>query len=280
MTTLRGSWAEDEHLLALCERARKEGHDEVADRLAQEVIDREIDREWAVRADDGGGYDTHVTACTRADAVAAACDDYRYCDGYDTTTGPVHLHLEVSCYATGEEECGDVTIPMDEPECVGGRGHDWASPYDIVGGIKENPGVWGHGGGVICREVCLRCGCGRTTDTWAGDGCGGHTEEVTYESGQHLDALQERRDRMVRTALAGVDTIVVPDDDWSTVYADHGPDDDGGPEILDAVRAAVGGCCDVRWAYAAHRPGADTAPIEVDWRSGATARANEIGGGS
>lgn len=64
-------------------------------------------------------------------------------------------------------ESDDVEIEPEEPECIDSEGHDWQSPLELVGGIKENPGVWGHGGGVIINAVCVRCGCGKTTDTWA-----------------------------------------------------------------------------------------------------------------
>ncbi len=53
------------------------------------------------------------------------------------------------------------------PDCAEGHEHDWQSPYEIVGGIRDNPGVWGHGGGVIYREVCAHCGAYKITDTWA-----------------------------------------------------------------------------------------------------------------
>lgn len=76
-----------------------------------------------------------------------------------------------------------VTIDPDEPGCEGTPKHDWQSPHEIVGGDPYNPGVRGHGGGVICTEVCVRCGCARITDTWAtssADGTQGHTT-VRYE---------------------------------------------------------------------------------------------------
>ena len=41
------------------------------------------------------------------------------------------------------------------------------APYDVVGGCVENPGVWGHGGGVVYHEVCAHCGALKTVDTWA-----------------------------------------------------------------------------------------------------------------
>lgn len=55
-----------------------------------------------------------------------------------------------------------------EPVCVGKKPHMWESP-EKLGGCRENPGVWGHGGGVIIHDVCSRCGCKRITDTWGQD---------------------------------------------------------------------------------------------------------------
>lgn len=59
-----------------------------------------------------------------------------------------------------------IAIDPEEPECVADE-HDWHSPHSVVGGIAENPGVWGHGGGVIVKEVCAHCGVYRIRDTWA-----------------------------------------------------------------------------------------------------------------
>ena len=82
-----------------------------------------------------------------------------------------------------------ITIRLDppEPECSGGNEHDWQSPLSLVGGIKENPGVQGHGGGVVIAEVCMRCGCARTTDTWAQDPETGEQglRSVSYEAGKY-----------------------------------------------------------------------------------------------
>jgi len=65
------------------------------------------------------------------------------------------------------EDMHTITIDPPEPECTSEDGHDWTSPYELLGGLKENPGVFGHGGGAIVKEVCRHCGCLRTTDTWA-----------------------------------------------------------------------------------------------------------------
>ncbi len=94
------------------------------------------------------------------------------------------------------EESHTITIEPEEPDCVDGEGHDWQSPVEIVGGCKENPGVFGHGGGVIMQEVCMRCGCGKKTDTWAqnpSNGVEGLTS-VSYEEDRYtaeVDALIE-----------------------------------------------------------------------------------------
>lgn len=82
----------------------------------------------------------------------------------------------------------------DEPECEEGKEHDWQCPPDIVGGIKENPGVWGHGGGIILKRCCMNCGCLQETDTWAqnpSNGTQGHTT-VRYEPGYYSDELTAR----------------------------------------------------------------------------------------
>lgn len=69
------------------------------------------------------------------------------------------------------------TIEPKEPPCVYKnkkyQEHVWESPHSLVGGLKENPGVYGHGGGVVITSVCKNCGCYRTYDTWGQDPCDG-----------------------------------------------------------------------------------------------------------
>lgn len=80
-----------------------------------------------------------------------------------------------------------VTIDPEAPACSEGKEHDWQSPIELVGGIAENPGVWGHGGGVKIHEACMNCGCGRVRDTWAQDQTTGEQglESVSYEEGRY-----------------------------------------------------------------------------------------------
>ena len=65
----------------------------------------------------------------------------------------------------GERVDVTTTIEVDEPDCEKSE-HDWQSP-EMLGGCEENPGVHGHGGGVIITEVCGHCGKYKSTDTWA-----------------------------------------------------------------------------------------------------------------
>jgi len=62
------------------------------------------------------------------------------------------------------------------PPCTDGREHDWCAPYEVVGGIRENPGVWGIGAGVVLRRVCRHCGRYRVTESQPG--C---SEKVEYK---------------------------------------------------------------------------------------------------
>lgn len=68
---------------------------------------------------------------------------------------------------TIDRDSHTITLNPDEPECDGDHDHEWLSPYSVLGGLKENPGVWGHGGGVRIKTVCAHCGKYRVSDSWA-----------------------------------------------------------------------------------------------------------------
>ena len=60
-----------------------------------------------------------------------------------------------------------IFLSEDEPppDCRCCGGDDWAAPHCCVGGLKENPGVWGSGhGSVSVTEVCKACGAYRCVD--------------------------------------------------------------------------------------------------------------------
>jgi len=97
------------------------------------------------------------------------------------------------------------TIQPPAPACARGRDHQWRSPYSVLGGIAENPGVWGKGGGVIIREVCAHCACYRVTDTWAQDRSTGEQglTEVSYEEADDASLAWVSRRVVVEAEAAG-----------------------------------------------------------------------------
>lgn len=89
-----------------------------------------------------------------------------------------------------------ITIDPKEPDCLSGMEHDWRSPYSVVGGLKENPGVFGNGGGVISKECCAHCGKYKISDSWAEDPSDGQQglDSVSYEDADDdSKAYVERR---------------------------------------------------------------------------------------
>lgn len=67
----------------------------------------------------------------------------------------------------GSREHHTIALDPEEPECTHAAGHDWQSPYELLGGCEENPGCWGSGGGIVINKVCAHCGAYLVTDTWA-----------------------------------------------------------------------------------------------------------------
>lgn len=161
----------DEQIAEIAEReeeaASAEGH-------TVEGIEKHM--EWLrdkCRAENGGcrytlrsdGADLEITAEDLADARRQARDWIR--DGsYDEISSTIWVDCDIM---QGGEVVATVTEAMDpvEPECSDETGHDWRAPHHLVGGLVENPGVHGHGGGVVSVEVCILCGCKRTCDSWA-----------------------------------------------------------------------------------------------------------------
>jgi len=73
----------------------------------------------------------------------------------------------------GAERFGvEITVPADEDALdeyhvyhqTTGHEHAWKAPHEVVGGVRENPGVWAvtDGTGVSITEVC-QCGAYRHT---------------------------------------------------------------------------------------------------------------------
>lgn len=120
--------------------------------------------QWAL-CEDGYHYDT-ITAEEANEALDAARDGVER-SNYRDACGTIWIDVRIANIVTGETWTATVTLEPDVPACADDHEHDWQSPYSVLGGLEENPGVQGHGGGVIIREVCTHCGTYRVTDTWA-----------------------------------------------------------------------------------------------------------------
>lgn len=152
------------------------------------VVSVTIDPGWY--ADDGTGQ-VYYPDATSADAAAQ-----EYVAGGEwgplerTTWVRVRTWRAATGRADGEtihgrvyEDTQRVSVDPDVPKCTQDE-HEWRSPHSVLGGLEENPGVQGHGGGVVITEVCRHCGVYRVRDTWAQDPETGEQglDSVTYES--------------------------------------------------------------------------------------------------
>ena len=184
--------------------AVESGDDDAIDAAKAALLNSDEQIEYSLIDGESGVSET-VMCATDKEARAAAHDwanDGAYLDDLETTIWvEVRIARETDAgYTVGaggsrshEEESITVQIDPEEPACTESA-HDWQSPIELVGGIAENPGVWGHGGGVKINEACIHCGCGKTTDTWAQNPTNGEQglTSVTYERDRYdLSDMQE-----------------------------------------------------------------------------------------
>jgi len=141
------------------------------------------------------GYDfATIEANSGSEALDQAKEEFLGSGDYDTSHGTIWVRWYAIDEAGDVEVSQTIQIDPEEPDvCTDTRGHDWQSPYSLVGGLEENPGVRGHGGGVVIEEVCMHCGCSRVTNTWAQDPTTGEQglESVRYEPGKFALEVSE-----------------------------------------------------------------------------------------
>jgi hypothetical protein len=164
------------------------------ERLSNELAESEEVKPYRL-CEDGIDYKTIFAASIEKAMEYASAN----IGSYNLSGGTIWIYLMVKGLLTDEEDADSVELSPPEPECSEGE-HSWHAPYSVVGGIKENPGVWGHGGGVIIREACKHCGAYRITDTWAQD-------ETTGRQGLTSTAYQAADENslawVLRTRLTG-----------------------------------------------------------------------------
>ena len=196
--------------------------------------------QWVLR-EEGHEYDT-VTADDAQAALSIAIDNVDR-SNYSDAEGTIWIDVNVRNTVTGEEEHGTVTLEPDAPDCEDGQDHDWRAPYSVVGGCRENPGVHGHGGGVIIKEACVHCGCYRITDTWAQDPS---TGEQGLTSTAYEDADDDSRAWLWRRLAARAQEVEVDaaytikrDDDDQTVKLVRDEDGESVGVTDDELRAVA-----------------------------------------
>lgn len=181
-----------------------------------------------------------VCAYLRADDGSLSEEDQEFC---------TEIADEIEALEAQEPEPESHTIEINptEPDCCGGE-HKWASPHSVVGGLKENPGVHGHGGGVIVTEVCRHCGCYQVTDTWAQNPCNGQQGLTSVEyRGADEDSeawLTRRQEAAEEWVKEHSDEDELDDDDLESYFEDyfHRPadDEDRSAGLWSLLCAAVG----------------------------------------
>lgn len=160
-----GSHGDDcQHPTLLASRAA----DTAVDVARAALVASDEPREWDL-SEEGLYYET-VSAPSLTDALKIAADNVSE-SNYDHPDGTLWIDVSVVCAVTGEGDRDTVALDPPEPTCTRhgrpGEEHDWQSPVELVGGIRKNPGVWGHGGGAKIHTVCSHCGAHRHVDTWA-----------------------------------------------------------------------------------------------------------------
>ena len=135
-------------------------------------------------ANDDGNTES-IDAETMEEAVEQAIEVWQ--DG--SWDGKCLIEVRVVQYGWGDEiedtayvevECGE---DPESPDCVDGEEHDWCSPHEVVGGIKENPGVWSEGGTtLVFRTVCANCGCVKIETNYGSQRNPGQCDAVEYDT--------------------------------------------------------------------------------------------------
>jgi hypothetical protein len=135
--------------------------------IEAESLDAAMDqaREWAA----GGSYDQRVMVSVYVDEIDA--DGEAIPDQHDSD--------EV---AAGPEPRPPVTdCGTDDDD------HDWQNPIELVGGLRENPGVSSTGTRFDYHEVCARCGLRKHSwDQGTQRNPGQLDEGVEYEDADEL----------------------------------------------------------------------------------------------
>lgn len=165
--------------------------EEDSDRKLTVAMDGTVTRTRTFRCWDDSGTEVDIEALTTKEAAQEYVDDGDWGESDKTWWCSVTTVELVDGEPDDDtRESHTITVDPPEPSCTAAE-HDWKSPHVIVGGLKENPGVFGSGGGVKIHEVCVHCGCERVTDTWAQNPSNGEQglRSVAYDAHKYADEV-------------------------------------------------------------------------------------------
>lgn len=147
-------------------------------------------KQYEFRLSEGGQHYDSELAANAEDALEIAVRNFDE-SVYQPVESTTWVDITVYCPETDESASTTMTVHPVEPQCSAAK-HHWYSP-EFLGGCKENPGVWGHGGGAIITECCMHCGCARITDTWAQRPDTGEQglESISYIEGQFAEEIAQ-----------------------------------------------------------------------------------------
>ena len=132
--------------------------------------------------------DGHDTIELEAASAQAAAEEFA--EGWEPERATWWLTVSVWRLQDGEVvDQQDIKVPIHpaEPRCVEPT-HDWQPG---PGGLEEDPGVFGHGGGVVIITQCRHCGLERREDTWAQDPATGEQGLRSIAYGDQDDSEEE-----------------------------------------------------------------------------------------
>lgn len=138
--------------------------DAAVDAARQALRDSDEPRAWGLTEDDEHLYDIVMAPSAEAALAIARAN---VAEGAYERDSTLWIAVKVTCEATGEEDSDIVQLnprAPRAPSCEPGHKHSWRADK---GGLDENPGVFGHGGGALIYKVCSRCGVRKCINTWA-----------------------------------------------------------------------------------------------------------------
>lgn len=133
------------------------------DKAEDDLAESDEEREYTF-TDGNGGEDTFVCSPSEVkEAWDEWINEFPWCESSET----VWVHGRATD-EFGKDHFFMATVEPEEPDCSSDE-HMWDTPYYILGGLKENPGIQGHGGGATGTEICRHCGTYKIWDSWAQD---------------------------------------------------------------------------------------------------------------